>query len=121
MHRLITKRPIAKFLLLVALLGNLAPLALAATATPPHACCIRNVHHCHDSLTSETGQLVIRDASCCNHEGRRAITTHRWACAQPPASASFARNVEPHLGQPSPASPAAEVSRSQSTRAPPSC
>jgi hypothetical protein len=64
MHRLT-----ARFLLLLALVGNLAPLALAATAPPPRACCLRKgVHSCHDSLASDSGQLVIRDASCCDHD-----------------------------------------------------
>jgi hypothetical protein len=120
MHRLI-----AKFLLLFALVGNFAPLALAATAAP-HACCVRKAHHhCHDSLASEqaseAGQLVIRDAACCNHECRRAVTTARWAHAQSPASASFMQTVEACLGQSTPVTPNREVSRLHSTRAPPAC
>ena len=115
MHRLT-----ARLLLFFALVGNLAPLALAATAAPPHACCVRKAeHHCHDSLASETGQLVIRDASCCNHNCCRAITTAQWAYTQPPAGTFDAPNVETHLGQPDLVSPNTEVSRFQSTRAPP--
>jgi hypothetical protein len=121
MHRLI-----AKFLLLVALVGNLAPLALAATAAPLHACCVRKaVHRCHDSLASEqvseTAQLVFRDAGGCNHDCCRAVTTTRWAHAQSRASASCVRNVEAYLGQSSKVPSNAEVSRFQPTRAPPSC
>jgi hypothetical protein len=120
MHRLI-----ARFLLLVALVGNFAPLALAATAAP-HACCVRKAaHHCHDSLASEqvseTGQLAVRDVSSCNHDCCRAVTTARWAHAQSPASASFVQNVEAYLGQSTPVLSNAEVSRFQSTRAPPAC
>ena len=121
MYRLITKRLIAKFLLLVALVGNLGPLVLAATAAP-HACCIRKaVHHCHDSLASqsETGQLAIREASNCNHDCCRAVTTARWAHAQRSIAASLVQNVEAYLGQPNPASSTTELSRFQSTRAPP--
>jgi hypothetical protein len=128
MHRLITKRLIAKrliakFLLLAALVGNLAPLALAATAAP-HTCCIRKaVHHCHDSLASqsETGRLVIREASNCNHDCCRAVTTARWAQAQPSAAASFVQNIEAYLGQYNPVSPSTEPTSFQSTRAPPAC
>ncbi len=119
MHRLI-----ARFLLLAALVGNLAPLALAATAKPLHACCIRKaVHNCHDSLSSqsETGQLVIRDAGNCNHDCCRAVPTARWAHAQPPVAVSFVQNVEAYLGQPNPLSRTTEPASFQSTRAPPSC
>ena len=115
-------RVIATFLLLVALAGNLAPLALAATAAQAHACCVRKAaHHCHDSAVSETGQLAIRDATACNHDCCRAVTTPRWAHAQRQVSTSCAQNVETYLSQSSLLSPSAEVCRFQSTRAPPSC
>lgn len=121
MHRII-----AKSLLLLALVGNLALLALAATAAPVHACCVRKAaHRCHDSLTSEqvseTGQLVLRDAGSCKHDCCRAVTTARWAHAQSRASASFVRNVEAYVGESSPVPSNPELSRFQSTRAPPSC
>jgi hypothetical protein len=120
MHRLI-----ARFLLFAALLGNFAPLALAATAAP-HACCVRKAaHRCHDSLAAqqaaEAGHLVIHDAACCNHDCCRAVTTARWAHAQSSASAPFVQNVQAYLGQSSPIPSNIEVSRSQSTRAPPAC
>jgi hypothetical protein len=116
MHRLT-----ARLLLCFALVGNLGPLALAATAAP-HACCIRKaVHHCHDSLSSqsEAGQLVIREASNCNHDCCRAVTTARWAQAQPSAAASFVQNIEAYLGHSNPVSPTTEATGFQSTRAPP--
>ncbi len=123
MHRLIAKGPVARFLLLVALLGNLAPLALAATAPPP-ACCVRKAaHHCHGSLDSEqlseTGQFAIRDAGACSHDCCHAVTTAQWANAQPPAAISFAPQVEAHLSQLTPVSPNTSVLGFQSTRAPP--
>src|ERR1700678_964212 len=112
-------RPIAKFLLLLALVGNLAPLALAATAAPLHACCVRKAaHHCHDSLTSEqiseTGQLALHDTSGCNRDCCHAVTTARWAHAQSATLASFARNVEAYLAESTPVRSNAEVSRFQS-------
>jgi hypothetical protein len=119
MHRLT-----ARLLLFFALVGNLAPLALAATAAPPHACCVRKTaHHCHDSLASEsvseTGQLVIRDANCCNGDCGRAVTTAQWAHAQSPAGAFDAPPVETHLSQLDLVSPNAKFCRFASTRAPP--
>ena len=117
------QRLITRFLLLAALLGNFAPLVLAVTAAP-HACCVRKAaHRCHDSLASaqvsEARQLIIHAAACCNHDCCRAVTTARWAHAQTSASAPFVQNVEAYLGQSSPVSSNTEISRSQSTRAPP--
>ena len=68
MHRLI-----ARFLLFVALVGYLAPLTSAVTASP-HSCCLRkNVHHCHDFPALEEQQPVLRDASCCERSSGRAV------------------------------------------------
>src|ERR1035438_1129938 len=84
MHRLT-----ARLLLFLALAGSLAPLALAVTA-PTHSCCLRKgIHHCHDSLASESGQPVIQDASCCRGDCYRAVTTARWAHPQPKLAAFF--------------------------------
>jgi len=118
MHRLI-----ARLLLLVVLVGTLGPLALAAAAAPPHACCMRKaVHHCHGSAASEQiseiGQLAIRGTSCCNHDCCRAVTTSRCAQAGQPA-ASFTQYAEAYLGRTTPASPATDVSPFHSSRAPP--
>jgi hypothetical protein len=120
MHRFI-----ARLLLLAALVGNIAPLALAATPAP-HACCVRKAaHRCHDSLAAqqaaEAGQFVIHAAACCNHDCCRAVTTARWAHAQSSASAPFVQNVQAYLGESSRVPSNTEVSRSQSTRAPPAC
>jgi len=128
MHRLISQRLIsqqliARFLLLIALVGNLGPLALAATAAP-HACCVRKaVHHCQDSLSSpsETGELVIRDAPNCSHDCCRAVPTARWAHSQPPIAVSFMQHVEAYLDRSNTVSPSAEPASFQSTRAPPAC
>ena len=115
MHRLI-----ARFLLLVALAGNLAPLALAAAATPPHACCVRKtVHRCHDSLESESDQLVIRAAACCNNNCGRAVITARWAHTQPLANRFSALKIENHFRPRDLIFPNTKASASQSTRAPP--
>jgi hypothetical protein len=113
-------RWIARFLLLVALLGPFGPLARAATTAPPHACCVRKaLHHCHDSVALETEQLVIRGAACCNHECCCAVTSARWAHARSSAATSFAQNVEAYLDRSTPASPNTEFSTFQSARAPP--
>jgi hypothetical protein len=117
MHRLT-----ARLLLLFALLGHLVPVAMASTAAPLHACCLRKgIHHCQDSLGVETEQPVIRDSSCCKGGCCRAVTTAQWAHAQPVATAIFAPNVEAYVGQSNSVSHHADVSRFQSARAPPAC
>jgi hypothetical protein len=115
MHRLT-----ARILLFFALVGTFVPLALAATAAPPHACCRRKgPHPCHDSAAIESDQLAIRNTGCCNHDCCRAVTTSQWANPQPAMTAGFAPNVDAQTTDPHPATPTAELSASQSTRAPP--
>jgi hypothetical protein len=114
MHRVVTK-----FLLLFALVGNLAPVALANSTPTLHACCLRKaVHHCHGSRASDSGQLVIHGISCCNHECCRAVTTAQWAHPQRLDFASPQNINERSAGRRTnlPASASAEF---QSTRGPP--
>lgn len=116
------QRPIAKLLLLFALVGNLLPLALAAASPPPRVCCVRKgVHHCQNSLGSESEPLVIRDASCCNHDCRRAATTAQWAHAQPKLAAFFLPTITARLTGAEPNSQANPGAEFQPSRAPPAC
>lgn len=115
MHRLI-----AKFLLFLGLAGNLVPVALAIAAPPPHACCVRKaLHPCHGSMAAETDQLLIRAANCCTRDCGRAVSTVRWACAQPSTTICYTQKVETHIAQRDRVSPNIEVLGFQSTRAPP--
>jgi len=66
------QRRTAKLLLLFAMVGTFVPLALAATAAPPHACCIRAAHKCH-AMAGESDQLAIGSTGCCNHDCCRAL------------------------------------------------
>jgi len=117
MHRLT-----AKFLLLFALMGNLLPLALAATAAPPRACCLRKgVHHCQGSSASQNELLEIRDASCCNRGCGRAVTITQWAHPRSEAVAFFLRTINARLYGAEPDSPANPSTEFQSSRAPPAC
>jgi hypothetical protein len=69
MHRLV-----ARLLLLVALAGNLIPLALAATIAPRHACCVRKAaHSCHGSSAADAEKPVIRNSGCCRQDCSRAV------------------------------------------------
>jgi hypothetical protein len=115
MHRLT-----ARFFLLFALAGTFAPLALAVSAATPHACCLRMAaHQCHGSTASESDQRIIHDASCCNHDWRRAVTTSQWASPQPGTASVIAQNIEARLAESQASLPLSELFSWQSTRAPP--
>src|ERR1700685_491721 len=88
MHRLT-----ARFLLLFALVGNFVPLALASVAQKPHACCARKAARpCHGGAIADSSRLSIHDASCCNHDCCRAVTTAQWAHPHP-RTATLCREV----------------------------
>ncbi len=117
MHRLT-----ARLLLFFALVGNLVPLALAATVAPPRACCLRKgVHHCQDSQASENEQLVIRDASCRDRGCVRAVTITQWAHPQSRVAAVFLQAINALLVGTQPNSPGSSSAEFQSSRAPPAC
>jgi hypothetical protein len=117
MHRLI-----ARFLLLFALVGNLIPIALAAIATPPHACCVRKTaHHCHGSLGSDPEQISFHARNCCSHDCRGAVTADRWAHPRPSATALAALQVQPRGIRSTSATPAVVAFSIRSVRAPPAC
>jgi hypothetical protein len=112
-------RLIARVLLLIAVVSNLAPLALTATA-PAHACCVRkSVHPCHGSDISEIDRIVIRDGSCCNQGCGRALTTSWRADSSTSTSIFAAQAVEPYFSQSTSDSPYEDISRLQSPRGPP--
>jgi len=116
MHRFI-----ARFALLVTLAGSLGPLALAITAAPRHACCVRKaVHSCHDALGDPSGQRAIHDDSCCNRNPGRAVVKVQWAHTQPLQIFSIGLNLEREPNGPSSIFRADELFGSNSGRSPPS-
>jgi len=111
------QRLTARFLLLFALVGTFVPPALAVTAAPPHACCLRkSVHQCHGS---DPDERAIRSNSCCNQNYSRAVTTSQWAHPQSSLVSLSVRKVESRLTESRAESPASKLFASQSTRAPP--
>ena len=69
------RRHTARSLLLVMLMGILAPSALAVLAAPAHACCLRKKSHCHSSRPAE--ELTFHAANCGQHDCCRALpATH---------------------------------------------
>src|ERR1017187_4362601 len=111
------QRLTARFLLLFALVGTFVPLALAAAAAPPHACCIRKTaHQCHGP---DSDQRSVRSTRCCNQDCCRAVATSQWAHPQPSAASVIASDVEARIAQSHAKTPATQLFASQSTRAPP--
>jgi hypothetical protein len=81
MHRLT-----ARLLLVLLLAGVFVPVALAISATPAHACCMRKPMHGRPSHDAE----FQGPPGCCQHDCCRPLTVSRAAhltsttCAQAP-------------------------------------
>ena len=92
MHRLT-----ARLLLLLLLTGILVPVALAISAAPPHACCLRKPMH---SRPSHDAQFQS-PPGCCQHDCCRPLTVSRGvhltskSCAQATASSILQSEREP--------------------------
>ena len=69
MHRLT-----ARLLLVLTLVGTLAPVALAVSAPPPHACCMRKPMHEQGSRSLQTQTVDTGHRNCCP-----PVTTAHWA------------------------------------------
>jgi hypothetical protein len=113
------QRTIARLLLLFALAGNLIPLALATTAVPPHACCIRKNHHCHNSAATDSSSPELLSRDCCPQKCRHAVITAQWA--HPHAHRVFigAQFVSSHVVLQDSEAFSSESLIKQATRAPP--
>src|ERR1700685_1795711 len=111
------QRLTARFLLVLALVGTFVPLALAVTAAPVHACCLRKaIHQCHGSAPD---QRTVRTTGCCNHDCCRAVTTSQSAHPRPPLASLVAPNVAARMAESRGATPATKLPASESPRAPP--
>ena len=69
MHRLT-----ARLLLVLFLAGTFAPVALAISAPPPHACCMRKPMHGPGSRSLQTSTAGGEHHNCCP-----PATTAQWA------------------------------------------
>jgi hypothetical protein len=110
MHRLT-----ARFVMVLLLVGVLAPVALAISAPAPHACCLRKPMHDRSSHNSEFNA----PPGCCQHDCCRPLTVSQWAHLTPSAhahrmSASTTLQSDQH-----PTHFAFVVSNAHSGRAPP--
>ena len=59
------QRLTARVLLILLLVGSFAPVALAASATPPHACCLRKPLHDQSGRGSQFQPVACEHHSCC--------------------------------------------------------
>ncbi|HKS76589.1 MAG TPA: hypothetical protein VJQ82_25470 [Terriglobales bacterium] len=68
------QRWIARLLLLLMVVGVMAPAALAFTSTSLHACCARKGMHCHSPRERQ-----VQTPGCCGHDCCRSMVTAHWA------------------------------------------
>src|SRR3954447_4048091 len=109
----------ARFLLLFALFGTVAPAALQALSTSSHACCLRkSAQHCHHQLNSSQS-VVHSTAGCCTRDCCRAVTISKSAYTQPSPSAGLTRYAVECVSESHPALVHTQVQTSKSPRAPP--
>src|SRR5579872_2105213 len=69
-------RTTARLLLILLLVGVFVPVALAISAAPPHACCLRKPMHCRPSHDAQ----FQAPPGCCQHDCCRPLTVSRGAC-----------------------------------------
>jgi hypothetical protein len=111
------QRRTAQFLLLLAVVGTFIPVALAVTAPPQHACCIRATHHCHNS--SASNQPAVSSAETCNHACCRGAVTAQWAVIEPSVLATPGTRLGPRAAESSASTYLAKAFSFKSPRAPP--
>jgi hypothetical protein len=78
----------ARLLLVLLLVGTLAPVALAISAPSAHACCMRKAMHEHGSRSLASQVMAGQNHNCCP-----PVTTAHWAELESGTSA----NVRPPL------------------------
>src|SRR5512133_1566914 len=111
------KRLTASWLLVVLLVGVLAPAATALSADRRHACCIRKTPHCHESESGS--QPSVRSQGCEQHRCCQSITGAQWAQTAPRLAIA---QVVPSAAMPQLVgfvSRSADIAASTSVRAPP--
>jgi hypothetical protein len=110
MHRLT-----AGFVLILLLVSVFAPVALAISASAPHACCMRKPMHDRASHNSEFQTLP----GCCQRDCCRPLTVSQWAQISPQPNAQIAPASTTLQSGRRPIYFATTVNRAHSGRAPP--
>src|SRR3954469_17512474 len=108
----------ARFLLLFALFGTVAPAALQALSTSSHACCLRkSAQHCHHQLNSSQS-VVLTPGECLSQNCCRAVKISKSAYTQPSPSAGLTRYSVECVSESHPALVHTQVQTSTPPRAP---
>src|ERR1700733_11796507 len=107
-------RATARLLLVLLLVGIFVPLALAISAAPQHACCLRKPMHGRPSHDSE----FHAPPGGCQRDCCRILTVSQWASLSPTAMAhrtalTAALQIEPKIHF------SASIAYAHSGRAPP--
>lgn len=114
------QRLTARLLLLICVAGSFVPLALQASAIPPHACCLRKaMHRCHEAAAADRHEPVASAPGGCHHNCYRGVTTSQSAHPEPPVGGWFAPDTQNHDSDFQSAIPDFNFLSAQSTRAPP--
>jgi len=104
----------ARLLLILLLVSAFAPVALAISTPPPHACCLRKPLRDgrHDPEIQST-------PACCRHDCCRPLTVSLWAHFVPLANARVTPTSVPLPSELHPIHRTSGDNRSHSVRAPP--
>jgi hypothetical protein len=108
-------RATARLLLVLLLMGVFVPVALAISAAPPHACCIRKPMHGRPSHDAQ----FQAPPGCCQHDCCRPLTVSRGVhltsktCAQATPASTILQSEREPIGF------ASSVNHAPSGRAPP--
>src|SRR5581483_729311 len=107
----------ASLLLIVLLVGVLAPAGAALSSEPPHACCVRKTPHCHHS--NPDSEISVRARVCARHNCCRPLTASQWVPAAPRSRVAPSVPSIPAIRLPELSYSSDELARFHSGRAPP--
>ena len=124
MHRLS-----ARLLLLLTLVGTLAPILLAASTPPAHACCVRKTRQCHDmkmpgmsldGMPEQPGSGTAIHTAGCDQQGCcRAMVVGSWATPRLSFLGELSSNVDVVAAEAHPNFVSSGAQTAGSVRAPP--
>jgi hypothetical protein len=109
------RRLTARFVLILLLASLFAPVALAISAPPPHACCMRKPVHDRASHNSE----FQVPPGCCQRDCCRPLTVSQWVHLSPSGNAQVAPAAATLQADQRPAGFATTFNSAHSGRAPP--
>jgi hypothetical protein len=112
------QRLTARILAFVMLVGTLAPLTLARSGEPPHACCLRKKPHCHSGVAGSS-ELAFRSPNCDPHNCCKGLLAGHWAKPQARLAARVVLQPSPLSSSSRPSFHPAGVKASHAIRAPP--